>query len=76
MWKELSAADPYLLTLFPKVSGVAEHLQYQAKHPAALRLNHVAAVWMCSCLLLRIDQYVTKNTSLILHSFIPCERVL
>ena len=76
MWKELSVAGPYLLTFFPKVSGVAEYLEYQAKPPAALQLNYIAAVSICSRLLLRIDQYLAKNTGLILHSFIHCELVL
>lgn len=43
-----------------------------------VQLNYIAAVSVCGCLLLRIDQYVAKNMGLILHPFPfrPCEVVL
>lgn len=76
MWKELSMASPYLLRFFPKVNGVAEYSEYKAKCPATLQLNYIAAVKMCSPLLLRINQYVAKNMGLICRSFIHFELVL
>lgn len=78
MWKELSVASPYLLNIFPQGKRCSRVLGVLGKASCALQLNYIAAVSVCGCLLLRIDQYVAKNMGLILHPFPfrPCEVVL